>query len=103
MRNAVYSRTFHNQLRDLLDAGLPHFGATLIAEKRDRVRHTIERLLTTHPNIKRPHTTLGLAVYPITGTPFVVLYDFDDGELRAHFIFHKHANLCDLDPASAEW
>jgi hypothetical protein len=32
-----------------------------------------------------------------------VLYDFDDAEFRVHFVFHRHADLRDLDPASAEW
>ena len=103
MRRVVYSLTFHQQLRDLLDHGLSHFGATIIAAKRDRVRQTIELILAAHPNIKRPHAALGLTVYPISGTPFVVLYSFDDAELCVHFIFHKHASLEDLDPKSANW
>jgi hypothetical protein len=32
-----------------------------------------------------------------------MLYDFDDTELRVHFIFHRHADLRDLDPGSVEW
>ena len=34
---------------------------------------------------------------------FVVLYDFDDSELRVHFIFHEHADLRDVDVAAVEW
>jgi hypothetical protein len=33
----------------------------------------------------------------------VVLYDYDDAELRVHFIVHKNASLDDLGPGSAEW
>jgi len=32
-----------------------------------------------------------------------VLYDFTETDLRAHFIFHKSANLEDLDPGLVEW
>lgn len=103
MRRVVYSATFHEQFRALLDMGLPLFGAAVIANKRDRVRATIEAFLVAYPAVKRPHPELGLVAYPIRDTPFVVLYDFDDAELRVHFILHKHASLDDLDPAAAQW
>ena len=44
---------------------------------------------------------LGLTVYPISKTPFVVLYDYDDAELRVHFLLPVRADR--RDPASAEW
>jgi hypothetical protein len=64
---------------------------------------TIEGLLARAPAIKRPHPKLGLVVYPVIDTPFVLLYDFTEAELRVHFIFHRSASLEDLDPGSAEW
>jgi hypothetical protein len=64
---------------------------------------TIEHVLAAFPAIKRSHPDLGLCVYPIARTPLVVLYDFDDSELRVHFVFHRHADLQDLDPTSVEW
>lgn len=103
MRRVVYSVTFHDQLRALLEMGLPHFGAAIIAEKRDLVRATIETFLAAYPAVKRPHPELGLVAYPVRDTPFVVLYDFDDAELRVHFILHKHASLDELDPLAAQW
>ncbi len=69
----------------------------IVAEKRDRVYATIERVLAAFPAIKRPHPDLGLCVYPIARTPFVVLYDFDDSEL------HRDADLRDLDTGSVKW
>ena len=103
MRTVRLSRTFLESFDELLAQGEAKFGAKVIAEKRARVRRTIERFLAVHPAAKTPHPALGLRVYPIARTPFVVLYDFDDAELRVHFILHRHADLRDLDPASAEW
>jgi hypothetical protein len=42
-------------------------------------------------------------VYPVTKTPFVVVYDYDDTELRVMFIFHARADLRSIDPVSVEW
>jgi hypothetical protein len=32
-----------------------------------------------------------------------VLYDYDDSELRVHFIFINGKSLSDIDPLSADW
>ena len=103
MRNVRISKTALDQLNTLLAQGIEPFGVRVVAEKRDRVYATIEDVLTAFPAIKRPHPDLGLCVYPIARTPFVLLYDFDDSELRVHFIFHRHADLRDLDQSSIEW
>jgi plasmid stabilization system protein ParE len=103
MRNVRVSKTALDQLNALLAQGIEPFGVRVVAQKRDRVYSTIEHVLAAFPAIKRPHPGLGLCVYPIARTPFVMLCDLDDTELRVHFIFHRHADLHDLDPGSAEW
>jgi plasmid stabilization system protein ParE len=105
MRTVRYSVTARDQLRDLLAAGVPRFGPKVVAEKRDRVYHTVDNVLAQFPATKRPHPTLNLIVYPINDTPFLVLYDFDDAELRVHFVLLKGAGsrLEGLDPALVEW
>ena len=103
MRQVRLSVTFNDQLNDLLDQGELRFGATLIDEKKKLVYSCIRTFLASHPGTKRKDPRHGLIVYPITDTPFMVLYDFDDAELRVHFIFHRHADLRDLDPSTAEW
>ena len=75
----------------------------MVDAKLAQVERTLEHFLAVHPDAKRADPHLGLHVYPISRTPFVVLYDFDDRELRVHFIFHRNADLRDLDPKSAEW
>ncbi len=105
MRTVRYSVTARDQLRELLAAGLPRFGPRVVAEKRDLVYDTIDNFLARFPATKKPHATLGLVIYPITDTPFLVLYDYDNAELRVLFVLLKGAGtrLDDLDPASAEW
>ena len=103
MRSVRYSKTFNDQLVDLIAYGEVRFGRRLAAEKQHLVFSTAEHYLAGFPAAKRPNRSLGLTVYPIDKTPFVILYDYDDAELRVHFVFHKRADLTELDPASAEW
>lgn len=103
MRTVRLSITFNDQLNDLLAQGQDRFGPAVAEEKRRKVYSTIRSYLAHYPKTKRPHKRLNLIVYPITDTPFVVLYDFDDAELRVHFVFHRRASLKGLDPKSAEW
>jgi hypothetical protein len=65
----------------------------------------IEQLLTVFSRTKVRDPDLGLVVYPVTDTPFIVVYDVDAHELRLHFVFSTGAGdrLEDLDPSSAEW
>ena len=79
------------------------FGGRVVGEKRDLVFESLERFLVRHPKAKGVHKGLGLRVYPISRTPFVVLYVFDDQELRVHFILHRRASLKDLDQTIVEW
>jgi hypothetical protein len=103
MRSIRLSKTFDEQLIDYIDEGARKYGDRLANEKKAIVYRTIERLLAPNPAIKRHNPELGLVVYPISGTPFFVLYDYDDAELRVHFIFIKGKPLGTIDPASAEW
>jgi len=97
------SRTFNDQLVELIDFGAQRFGRRVAEQKKEKVFATIEGLLAQTPAAKHPHPTLGLVVYPITDTPFIVLDDFTETELRVHFDFHKSASLDELDPGSAAW
>jgi plasmid stabilization system protein ParE len=105
VRAVRFSVTARDQLRELLASGVPRFGPKVVAEKRDRLYNTVDHVLARFPATKRPHPTLGLVVYPISDTPFLLLYDFDDAELRVHFVLLKGVGtrLENLDPASVEW
>lgn len=103
MRAIRLSVTFNDQLNELLDYGEVIFGTRITEQKKLAVYNAIEHYLGPHPGTRRPDPILGLCRYPVSRTPFVLLYDFDDAELRVHFIVHKHASLDELDPTSAEW
>lgn len=87
----------------LIAHGEQQFGFDVARAKRAIVKDVIERFLVAHPGAKQEDPELGLCIYPISRTPFVVVYDYDDTELRLHFIFHQSADLRHLDPLSAEW
>ena len=103
MRKVRLSITLNDQFNELLDLGEHRFGIAVSEQKKNIVYTTIEHFLARYPKAKRPDFIHGLCAYPITNTPFVVLYDFDDIELRMHFIFHKKADLRDLNPATVDW
>jgi len=75
------SKTFNDQLVEQIDYGERRFGTRVAEEKKERVLATIEMVLAHYPAIKHPHPRLGLVVYPVYDTPFIILYDYDDREL----------------------
>jgi hypothetical protein len=67
-----------------------------------RIDHTIEQHLARYPH-KAIDDQLGLYVYPVLRTPFVLIYDFDEEEIRLHFIVPARADRTSIDPMSVEW
>ncbi|RTL68581.1 MAG: hypothetical protein EKK41_15590 [Hyphomicrobiales bacterium] len=102
-RSVRFSKTFLDQFVEHLAWGEAHFGRSAADAVKDRVFYVIETLLARHPAVKRPHPGPGLIAYPVSGTPFVVLSDFDDAELRVPFILHARSDLAGLDPNASEW
>ena len=102
MRRVRYSATFINQLDTLLAQGEPKFGTRVIDEKREQVFDTIDHFLAQFPRKSRD-AEICLYTHAITGTPFVVIYDFDDTELRIFYIVHGHTNRSNIDPSSVDW
>ena len=103
MRSVRLSITFNDQLNELLAHGEDRFGTILADEKKALVFATIRGHLADFPASKARDPKLALHVYPVKNTPFVLLYDFDDSELRIHFVLHRRADLRHIDPADAEW
>jgi plasmid stabilization system protein ParE len=103
MRTVVFSVTARDQLRNLLAQGIPKFGLRVVAEKRDRVYAVIDNHLAHFPGVKQADRNLGLVVYSVSRTPFSVLYDYDDRELRVHFVIHSRADLSGIDPGAVVW
>ena len=98
MRAVRFSRTFRVEFAALLAQGVPRFGAAVVAQKRAAVLNTIRNFLARHP-VRPVDPVIGICAYPVTRTPFVILYDYDDAELRIHLVIHASADrtLVDLD------
>ena len=103
MRAIRISVTFNDQLNDLLEQGELRFGQALIEEKKALVYAIIGKHLALFPASRVRDPELGLHLYPVTGTPFVLVYDYDDTELRMHFVLHKRADRSKIDPTDIEW
>jgi plasmid stabilization system protein ParE len=103
MRHIRLSKTFERQLIDLLEFGEIHFGEHVVETSKKRVEKTIRTILATFPEARAVDPILQLTRCAVARTPFVLLYDFTDTELRMHFIFHKRASLETLDAKSATW
>jgi len=102
MRRIVRSRTYFAQLRTLLEHGSAVFGTAVAERTLARIDHVIERHLAQFPR-KPVDRQLGLSVFSILRTPFVLIYDFDDSELRVHFIVPMRQDRKRIDPKSVEW
>jgi hypothetical protein len=61
------------------------FGAAVAERTLARIDHTIEQHLARYPK-KSFDDRLGVYVYAVLHTPFVLIYDFDDEEIRVHLI-----------------
>ena len=102
MREVRYSVTFIHQLNKLLAQGETKFGARVADQKRELVYDTIDHYLAQFP-VKSRDPEIDLYTHAVAGTPFVVIYDFDDTELRVFFIVHGHTDRARIDPAGIEW
>jgi hypothetical protein len=66
-------------------------------------RSTITGHLATFPLTGHIEPEHGLYIYSVRRSPFVLLYDFDDAELRIHMVVHKGADRTTVDPSTVEW
>ena len=103
MRRVRRSITYLEEFQSLLRQGLPQYGYAVVDEKRSLVDACIEQFLANYPAVRRVDPELGLTTYPVTNTPFVLAYDYDDSELRIHYIFHERADRATLDISHIEW
>jgi plasmid stabilization system protein ParE len=103
MRRIVRSRTYTRQLQDLIEFGADRFGVLVANDKLAELDRTVRQHLAFFPGTGKRDRRLGLRSHAVSRTPFVVLYDFDDEELRLHFVVHKRADRRRLDPGDVEW
>lgn len=102
MRAVRVSRTFRTELAALLAQGVPRFGTVVVAQKRAAVLNTITDFLARHP-VRPVDPVIGICAYQVTKTPFVILYDYDEAELRIHLVIHTAADRTQVDLGRVEW
>ena len=103
MRRVRRSQSYVNALQSLLEQGLTTLGYRVVDEKRQRVDAFIVDFLVKYPRTGSYDHELGLFVFPVSATPFVLIYDFDDAELRLHLILHKKADRTRIDTSKVDW
>lgn len=102
MRTIRLSQTFNEELSQLLEQGQDNFGARVALRSSNRVRHTIETFLVRHPR-RTVDPILGICAYPVRDVPFVLLYDYDDHELRMHLVIHAKSDRTLVDLSTVVW
>jgi hypothetical protein len=104
-RRVTYSRTFREQLGSFIEQGELKHGARIAEEKERLVLDFIDTTLSRTPALKQRDAKLSFVVYPVSNTPFIVIYDFDDEEVRVVTCLLKGVGnrLDDFDPKSVKW
>ena len=103
MRRLRPSITFEVSLENLLLFGEEKFGPKVADKKRERFLRVIATNIREFPGIGRFDEALGVYVFHVSRTPFVLLYDFDDEELRLILTVHQRADRSQLDFTNVVW
>lgn len=105
LRRVVYARTFREQLARFIEQGERRYGARLAEEKEHLVLDFIDTTLARSPGLKPRHPALGLVFYPVSRTPFIVVYDHDDQEVRVMACLLQGAGerIDDFDAGTVDW
>ncbi len=103
IRRARVSVTARTQLQRMLRQGAEKFGADVAGDKWSLVGDCIRNYLTEFPHHGLRDIGSKTYHYPVSNTPFTVVYQYDDVELRVIFIVHSRADRHSLDPAGVEW
>lgn len=103
MRPVRISNTARTAFQTMLEQGAEKFGIAVAMEKERLVYDAMHSYLAEYPH--HGLTTPGTAFrhHLVDRTPFVVVYEYDDTELRVLFIKHRHADRRDLDLRDVEW
>ena len=84
------------------EQGAARFGFAVAQRTLERIDRAIDHQLAHNPT-RLVDADLGLHVYYVWRTPFTLLYDFDDTELRIHFIVPARMDRTRIDPTAVEW
>jgi plasmid stabilization system protein ParE len=103
MRTVRLSSTARAMFKTLLAQGAAKFGIDVAEAKGLLVEDCIRNYLAEFPHLGLRTPRKPFFHYPVSNTPFTVIYQYDDAELRVLFIVHNRANRRNLKPADVEW
>ena len=103
MRAVRYSRTAETNFQVLLAQGAAKFGRRVAHDKRRVLIEFVRNFIAAFPHLGLRTRGKSFLYYPIRDTPFTVVYDYDDREVRVLFIVHKSADRRRLRHDDVVW
>ena len=103
MRRIRYALTFNRDLRELLAYGALRFGKAVADSKSDDLFATIVNVLIPRPTRGKRVRKLKVFKCEIRSAPLVILYDFDDDEIRFHTVVHARSDIPNTDLSEIAW
>jgi plasmid stabilization system protein ParE len=103
MRPVRYAQSAEAAFQTLLAEGAAKFGLAVADEKRRLLQACVRTYLAEYPHhgLRTPGQTF--RHYPVSDTPFTVVFEYDDAELRVLFIVHQRADQRRLDRVDVTW
>ena len=87
----------------MLEQGAIRFGLAVAMEKERIVFDVLTTYLSEYLYRGKYDRRLKLYTYHVSKTPFILVYEFDDAELRVLFIVHERADRRLIDPKAVDW
>jgi hypothetical protein len=104
MRSIRFSLTALQSLELLLGLGSAYYSDEFLTYQKNRVFDSVRVHLLAFPEACPVNKTFrNLRIYNVKHTPFAVVYDFDDTELRIRQIVHRRANRTPASVANIQW
>ena len=92
MRRVRLSRAFVRALERHLREGAERFGFAVVHSVERKLDRVIFQHLPLSPRLGRRHHGLDRYVFHVQKTPFILLYDFDEYEVRMHLVVVARSN-----------
>ena len=103
MRQVRIAASAHAFFQSMLEQGAEKFGIPVAQEKERIVHDTLHGTVAEHPHRGRHDERLSLYTYHVGTTPFVLVYEFDEAEVRVLFIVHERADRRRLHRRDVSW
>ena len=103
MRAVRFSRSAEDAFHMMLAQGAAKFGVDVAESKRQLLIDCVRTYLAEYPHHGLRTPGQSFRHYPVSKTPFVVVYEYDDAEVRVLFITHQRADRRRLDPRDVDW